>query len=255
MTNSCCSLPVNEDGFLEESFMEESDHNQTRKDVTQSNDSLEADVTAHSGVEKLATILESGFDRNNAAESFNLFRRLIPLLAKGLPVNPKRISATLGRSLEKTMKVLRQTPSIEWDKDGNIVGAGLTLRPTPHLFQLNGRTLYTWCVLDALMFPSLIGETVRIESPCVSTGIPVQVTVTPEGVGNVKPPSAVVSLVAPEASPDIRRAFCDYVNFFSSAQAASDWLNKHTGAITLPVAEAYQLGQRLAESIFSERTS
>ena len=100
------------------------------------------------------------------------------------------------------------------------------------------------------MFPALIGQTVRVESPCASTGHPVRVTVTPEGVQQVEPPDAVVSVVAPEASPDVRRVFCDYVNFFSSDEAAADWLAEHPGATTLPVAEAYQLGRRLTESVF-----
>lgn len=77
-----------------------------------------------------------------------------------------------------------------------------------------------------------------------------RVKITADGVEQVEPPEAVVSLVAPDASADIRRSFCDYVNFFSSNEAASSWLSKHPGATTLPVKEAYRLGRRLAESIF-----
>jgi alkylmercury lyase len=148
------------------------------------------------------------------------------------------------------MAILRQRPSIEWDEGGNIVGAGLTLRPTPHRFKLKDRTLFTWCALDSLMFPGLVGQTVQVESPCAATGRPVRVTVTPQGVQQVEPPEAVVSLVAPEASPNVRRVFCDYVNFFHSAEAAAGWLAEHPGATTLPVAEAYELGRRLTESVF-----
>ncbi len=204
-------------------------------------------------IEKLAIVLESGLGGNIAPEGFALFRHLILLLAEGEPVHPKRMSAVIGRPPEEVMEILRRMPSIEWDKSGNIVGAGLTLRPTPHLFQLNGRTLYTWCALDALMFPGFLGQTVQVESPCAGTGTPIRVTVRPEGVERVEPLEAVVSLVAPEASPDVRRVFCDYVNFFRSPEAAVKWLAEHPGAATLPVADAYQLGRRLAESVFSER--
>jgi alkylmercury lyase len=201
-------------------------------------------------IEDLAEILESGFNQGTSPEGFALFRHLILLLAEGQPISPERIAGLLGRSREEMVAALRQLPSIEWDEAGNIVGAGLTLRPTPHRFEMNGRTVFTWCALDALMFPGLIGHTVQVESPCVTTGTPVRVTVTPQRVERVEPPEAVVSLVAPEASPDVRRAFCDYVNFFSSPEAAAEWLAAHPGATTLPVAEAYELGRRLANSVF-----
>jgi alkylmercury lyase len=204
-------------------------------------------------IEKLAAVLESSLGGSIAPEGSALFRHLVLLLAEGQPVSPGRVSTVVGQPHEEVMAMLRHLPSIEWDESGNIVGAGLTLRPTPHQFKLNDRTLFTWCALDALMFPALIGQTVEVESPCAGTGVPVQVTVTLEGVDHVEPIGAVVSLVAPEASPDVRRVFCDYVNFFRSAEAASVWLAEHPGATTLPVAEAYQLGRRLAESVFSEK--
>jgi hypothetical protein len=38
----------------------------------------------------------------------------------------------------------------EYDAHGRVVfGSGLTLRPNPHRFEVDGRTLYTWCALDA----------------------------------------------------------------------------------------------------------
>jgi alkylmercury lyase len=201
-------------------------------------------------IEELAEILESSLNTGITPEGLALFRHLILLLAEGQPISPERIVGVLGRPREEMLPALRQLPSLEWDEAGNIVGAGLTLRPTPHRFEMNGRTLFTWCALDALMFPGMIGKTVQVESPCAATGTPVRVTVTPQGVERVEPSGAVVSLVAPEASPDVRRVFCDYVNFFSSPEAAAEWLAAHPGATTLPIAEAYELGRRLANSTF-----
>ncbi len=206
-------------------------------------------MTTEQRIEELATILINSFGASMPPEGYDLHRALILLLAEGKPVSPARAASALGRSRDEVMAILRQRPSIEWDEAGNIVGAGLTLRPTPYRFQLKDRTLFTWCALDSLMFPGLVGQTVQVESPCARTGRPVRVTVTPEGVQQVEPPEAVVSLVAPEASPDVRRVFCDYVNFFQSA-AAAGWLAEHPGATTLPVAEAYALGRRLSESVF-----
>ena len=201
-------------------------------------------------IEELAAALESSLGAGFNPEGYALYRELILLLAEGQPVSPERVASVLGLAREEALEILRLRPSIEWDEAGNVIGAGLTLRPTPHRFKLQGRILFTWCALDSLMFPGLVGQTVHVESPCASTGRPVRVTVTPEGVKQVEPPDAVVSLVAPEASPDVRRVFCDYVNFFYSAGVATGWLAEHPGATTLPVAEAYELGRRLTESVF-----
>jgi len=207
-------------------------------------------MATHHEIEELAAVLESSLGAGFNPQGYALYRELIVLLAEGRPVSPERVAGVLGLAREEALEILRQRPSLEWDEAGNIVGAGLTLRPTPHRFKLKDCTLFTWCALDSLMFPGLVGQTVEVESPCASTGRPVRVTVTPDGVKQVEPPEAVVSLVAPEASPDVRRVFCDYVNFFQSAETAADWLAEHPGATTLPVAEAYALGRRLSESVF-----
>ncbi len=201
-------------------------------------------------IEELTTALAIRSRESVDAEGRAIMRHLILLLAEGQPISLERIAVALKRSPDEVAATLRQLPSIEFDEHGNVVGAGVTLRPTPHRFSMNDRTMFTWCALDALMFPGLIGQPVQVESPCAATGIPVRVKVTPHGVEQIDPSEAVVSLVVPEVSADIRRSFCCYVNFFSSDEAASQWLSEHPGATTLPVREAYQLGQRLAQSVF-----
>jgi alkylmercury lyase len=67
----------------------------------------------------------------------------------------------------------------DFDRDGRLVGFGLTLRPTPHRVELDGRTLYTWCVPDTLLLPVLLGRPVRVEARCFATGDPVRVEVEP----------------------------------------------------------------------------
>lgn len=208
-------------------------------------------MTIDHQIEKLTQRLAISFrESGDDAEVGAMWRHLILLLADGQPVSLERLALALNRSSDEVGTMLRQLPSIEFDEHGNVVGAGLTLRPTPHRFTINDRTMFTWCALDALMFPKIVGQTVKVESPCAASGTPVRVKVTRDGVEQIDPPSAVVSLVVPEASEDIRRSFCGYVNFFSSEEAASQWLSEHPGATTLPVREAYRLGQRLAESIF-----
>jgi len=207
-------------------------------------------MTTDDQIEQLAAALITSMHESVGTGGRAMTRHLILLLTEGRPVPVEGIAASLKRSPDEVATTLRQLPSLEFDQHGNVIGAGLTLRPTPHRFTINDRTMFTWCALDALMFPGLIGQTVQVESPCAATGTPVRVKITPNGVEQIEPPQAVVSLVVPEVSADIRRSFCCYVNFFRSDEAASQWLSEHPGATTVPVREAYELGQRLAESVF-----
>jgi len=93
-------------------------------------------------IEELAAVLESSLGASFNPQGHALSRELILLLAEGQPVSPERVASVLGLAREEALEILRQRPSIEWDETGNIVGAGLTLRPTPHRFQLTGCTLY-----------------------------------------------------------------------------------------------------------------
>lgn len=181
----------------------------------------------------------------------NFYPTLLRELARGMPVSRSVLAAALSCSDEKVSEFLGLAPSVEFDDAGCVVGAGLTLRETPHVFEVDGQRLYTWCALDALMFPALIGRTAHVISPCVSTGVPVRLFVAPDGVLDVEPQEAVVSLVLPDASPDIRSAFCIHVNFFASAMAAQSWLLDNPDGSVLSVEEAFRVGQELARRVFT----
>src|SRR5205807_3778932 len=134
-------------------------------------------------------------------------------------------------------------PDAEPDAEGNLVGVGLTQRPTKHRFQTQERQLYTWCALDTLMYPPLLGIAAQVESPCQATGEPVRVAVGPEGIRHVDPATAVVSIVMPEDSRDLRDGFCNEVHFFRSPEAAEEWLAAHPGAAVMSVVDAFEVGK------------
>jgi alkylmercury lyase len=182
------------------------------------------------------------------------FLQIVPptldLLARGKPATPEEIAASAGKSPEEVRVALEQVPSAEWEEHGRVVGAGLTLQPTPHRFEVEGRTLFTWCALDALMFPVILGRPASIESPCRGTGEPVRIEVTPTGIRAVDPPSAVVSVVEPKDVANLRGVF-ENVHFFASPGAASRWLERHPEATVLPVEEAFRLGRLIAEVVLN----
>jgi alkylmercury lyase len=97
------------------------------------------------------------------------------------------------------------------------------------------------------MYLPLLEQPVRVESPGAVTGHLVRMTVTPQGVENVQPETAVVSVVKPKPDLWIRDAFCNDVHFFSSPETAETWLTQHPEATIIPVEEAFILGQQLLQ--------
>ncbi|MBA0127661.1 organomercurial lyase MerB [Haloechinothrix sp. YIM 98757] len=178
-----------------------------------------------------------------------LWSPLLRLLAGGSPVPVARLAAATGRTEPDVRRALARLSDTEYDEHGRIVGWGLTQRPTPHSFIVDGVALYTWCALDTLIFPAVLDRTARVESPCRATGAPVRLTVTPAGISDVEPATAVLSIVAPQAQSSVRTAFCDQVHFFAEPASAQDWNREHPEASVLPVAEAHTLAQRLSRPL------
>jgi len=179
---------------------------------------------------------------------FGFYPALLRLLLEGRPVTATQVAAAAGLPEDK----VRDALSVEWlerDGEGRVVGAGLTLVQTPHCFRVDGRQLYAWCALDTLTFPSLLGVTAEVESPCHATGTPVRLTVTPDGVTSAEPTTAVVSVVPLDRAPNIRTAFCDHVHFFRSGEDAREWLATHAGGMVIPIEDASALGRGFAEDI------
>lgn len=193
-------------------------------------------------IKQLATQLDQQSAQGEAGSMKWLFRPLLQMLAEGEPVTVEDIASETGKPIEEMRKILQTLPSVELNEQGRVVGFGLTLVPTPHQFKVDGMVLYTWCALDTLMFPKLIGRKAQIESPCHGTGKPVRLTVEPDRVINVEPSTSVVSIVTPEDMSSVRSAFCNQVHFFSSPNAAKDWLNQHPEGKVLSVEDAFELG-------------
>ncbi len=185
----------------------------------------------------------------NASGNRGVFQALLTLLAEGKPVPKAAVARALGLLEPEVEPVLAEIPSLEFDEGRNIVGAGLSLRPTPHQFEIGGKHLYTWCALDTLIFPVLLGRTALVTSPCAATDLPVRLRVGPEKVRDLEPTSAVVSLQLFEETRDVRNAFCRHSNFFASEDSAAPWLRAHPDGWVLPVGQAHALARDLARRI------
>ena len=196
-----------------------------------------------------ADLARGALHDDDAARVAPIFAVVTRLLLRAEPVTVAEIAAASGRADVEVSHALDSLAAVERDGEGRVLGLGLTLVPTPHRFRVDGRDLYTWCALDTLIFPSLLGVRAQVESPCQSSGTPVRLIATPERVSGVEPPGAVVSVVPIEHAPNIRTAFCDHVHFFRSAADADAWLGQHAGGMVLPVAEAFALGRGFADQM------
>jgi alkylmercury lyase len=181
----------------------------------------------------------------------DVFARLIVLqnlLLEGQPVPLERIASRLHVDLAEVPALIQ---GAELDADGNFVGWGLTLVPTPHSYLVNGRQFYVWCAGDAITFPLLHQTSAVIASRDPISGATIQLMGTPEGARDVTPSTAVVSWVQrPGATitlETVRAGFCNFTHFFASLDTASQYVAPHPELVIVPIDEVFQIGKLLWE--------
>jgi alkylmercury lyase len=183
-----------------------------------------------------------------APEQFARLWALQTLLLAGQPVSQERIASRLHVTPEEIPALLQGT---ELDAAGNFVGFGLTLVPTPHSYQINGRQFYVWCAGDAITFPILHKTSAVIASPDPITGETVRLMGTPTGARDVEPSTAVVSWVRRPSGmttlATVRSAFCNRIHFFASVATASAYVAPHPELVIVPIDDVFQIGQLLWE--------
>jgi alkylmercury lyase len=179
----------------------------------------------------------------------------LQILSEGQPVSAAQLAQRVDLPIEQIEAVFEQFAARggEFDADGNLVGAALTLNPTPHRFRVKGHDLYAWCSLDTIFLPGLIGETAAVESHDPVSGETIRLTITPDGVADYNPDSTVLSITIPgvscrtEAScgPDTgpQSEACSQMHFFTSRETAATWLKDRPGIAIFSVEEAWQLAQ------------
>ncbi len=182
-------------------------------------------------------------------QSRRIATAIIDLLAQGDPITPAQIAGHARVPEEVVLATLKGWPGgVFWDDEGRVVGSwGLAIPEMPHKFQTDGgKPIYAWCALDPFLIVPVIGRPARVESKDPVTGEPITMTVTPQGIMDLSPASAVVSFLAP-TKPfdfDVIQSFCEFVLNFASRESAERWASEREGIILLPAAEAFEVGLR-----------
>jgi len=203
-------------------------------------------------LEESATAATDIFQAVDPILMHSMFQLIHLLLEEGNPVSAEKVASRLQISRDEATVILKElrVRGAEFDEQGNFVGMGLTLIPTPHRCETNGRTFYTWCADDAIIVPAMFGRTAVIESPDPISGEYVRLTVTPGGVERVEPATAVVSRrFVGGTFEDVRGTVCNYGHLFASPETASEYAARHSGArLEVSTAdEAFRIGQIMSE--------
>jgi alkylmercury lyase len=171
------------------------------------------------------------------------------LAQEAKPLDPGRFADALARPKREVEAGIASLPWIVRDDRNQVTGVwGLAVIETPHRLRIAGRGLFAFCAMDALYLPFLLGEEIGVESTCPTTGEPITLTVSREGLDDVSPDGAAVSVRIPaegftgEATQVIENA-CHFVHFFASDRAARKWTAEHDGAV-VSIDAAFELAAR-----------
>jgi alkylmercury lyase len=168
------------------------------------------------------------------------------LLGEGRPFRPEELARRGDLPTEEVASFFDEWPMVQRDRQGRVVAfGGLTLEPTSHALEVDGRTLHTWCALDTLFLPELLGRPARIRSTSPETGETISLTVDGAGVHDVAPEGAAMTLheVGGFDLQDVVGTFCCYVHFFASEQAARAWAERSEGTYVASIAEGFEYGR------------
>jgi alkylmercury lyase len=200
--------------------------------------------------ETMRKLIEPGGPLDYGPDLSRLLVRVMRELAQGRPVPKERVDqivADVGIAREDADRLLGEVT--ERNSDGNIFGVlGLSLNDTPHRFYVNGTRMSTWCAADTLKLPPVLDRTASVESVSPVSGEKVRLTVSPQGVEEVDPAGAVVSMVIVDPADAnmgsveaIWGAFCHHIFFFASREEAERWAAGRDDIEILSVEEAYEL--------------
>ena len=211
-------------------------------------------TTKTPGLEELVDALAGAFLPMTAAEQ-HLVVSAYRLLSEGAPVDPAVMAIASGWAPAEVDARLRSWPGVYLDGAGRLVGLwGLAVEAvSAHQARIADRaSVWMWCALDPLFIVPLLGAAAVVASTCPTTTEPIHLSVSADGEATVEPASTVVSLLMPDGPFDaeVRQTFCHFVHFFASPAAADAWVAANPGGFWLPVADAAEVGRRLAAEAF-----
>lgn len=216
--------------------------------------------TKNNDFEDTANILASTLGQVYANNTKG-YTKLLDLLADGKPISIDEVANSFQYPkliVQGFFRFVISPSNFDFDNNGNIIGSGLTLKPTSHRFRIRENDLYTWCALDTLLFPLMLNESAQVQTTCPITNTLITFTMSPEGITGLSPQSAVISIVVPtvqDAKANIRNSLCQFANMFKDKESAMEWKKHHPESLILSAEDAFELSQKIVKKLFLESRS
>lgn len=182
------------------------------------------------------------------AEEQRLVVGLYRSLARGAPVPPGDLAAELEVTAELIEAALDRWPGVYRNQAGEVTGFwGLALTDMPHQMDIGDANVTAWCALDPfLIAPLLDSGEIRVKSQDPVTGEEITLSIGDEGLLDISPQTAVLSMLEPDGSFDhqVVETFCHYVWYFASPESGTAWTRDHPGTFLLTAKEADTMARR-----------
>jgi alkylmercury lyase len=199
-------------------------------------------------LDQVSEEIVNALPRLSAADQ-KLAIKLYRLLAEGKPVSRERLAQAVNSPIAEVRQTLNEWPGVYYDENDRVIGFwGLTVKETRHRFEVNSRTLYTWCAWDTLFIPELLNATAHVTSTCATTDETIRLTVSPTAVEACVPSDVVVSFLIPDKTKfqeNIIASFCHFVFFFRDREAGGKWVSEHEGTFLLSLKDAITVGKKM----------
>lgn len=149
------------------------------------------------------------------------------LLEEGRPVPPIDVATASGVSeiaVEARLAEAVAEGRARLDDRGDLIGiAGLSVVPTRHRVDIDGRTRFTWCALDAIGILGALEADGTVTSIEPDTGDRIVI----DFVGGVPAGAASMFVLRGYDGSNVVDEWCSQVNFFVDAAAAEAWAEAH----------------------------
>jgi len=170
----------------------------------------------------------------------------LQLLSKGDHISRDRLAEAWDMPIEQVNAIFEQASALgtlQLDDSGNMVGTAISLVPSSHKFQIDGKNLYAWCAYDAIYAPGMIGSDAVVESVDPLTNESIQIKVSPNGITESEPEGVVTTVVGMDADArgGAESPRCNQMHFFASEENARKWAADHPGVLIMTIGQLFDV--------------
>jgi len=175
-----------------------------------------------------------------------------PLLARGEPLTVGQIAGAAEVNDHEVEEALRQA-RCAFDESGRLIDLfGMTLAPTYHRLEIDGKAVFSCCALWAHVIPKLVSRAVLVESIDPVSREIVRLEIAPGAVQSVYPRTALATMAETDPASieqDVGSAFCRHVRHFASSDSAYKFAAESPSFQVVDVDELHEIAGQFYNAI------